>query len=70
MSRSTTETITCDRCGKTKSIVNGEKKFDPNNVFHYDVVNPTNEKEKVDLCYDCFKDLKNIWVSFVIGPGF
>ena len=70
MSRTTVETITCDRCKKSKSIIDGKNPFDPNNVFHYDVFNPTNPKEKIDLCHDCFVKLRNLWTSFIIADGF
>lgn len=70
MSRTTVETVTCDRCHKKKEIIDGKKLFDRNNVFHYDVVNPTNKSERVDLCHDCFTTLRNLWVSFIIADGF
>ena len=72
MSRTTVETITCDCCRrKSKTIVDGKPPaFDKDNVFHYDVFNPTNPNEKVDLCHDCFVKLRNLWTSFMIADGF
>lgn len=65
MSKVTVETITCDRCGKTKEIVDGNNPFDRNNVFHYDIVNPTNKKEEMDFCHECFCRLRIIWEAFM-----
>ena len=70
MSRQSIETITCDRCGKEKKIIDGKNEFDKSNIFHFNVTNPTNIKDHVDLCHDCFKTLKNVWTSFIIGEGF
>ena len=71
MSRTTVETITCDRCKKSKSIIDGKQtEFDKANVFHYKVANPTNVTEQVDLCHDCFVKLRNLWVSFMIADDF
>ena len=71
MSKTTVETITCDRCKKIKSIIDGKQtEFYKANVFHYAVTNPTNVKDQVDLCHDCFVKLRNLWTSFMIADGF